>query len=135
MADGFAATYAKAIEDLSGKIFIPGLIASIFVEFGPWYKFVRNADFLETYVVCVIAGGLLSAIFFYLLFLGSIYLYNGRDIAPIVATIIMPLGFAGLFPAQFEGITVPYSQVTGVAILAWAFMLLSKGSWGMFENY
>jgi hypothetical protein len=39
----------------------------------------------------------------------------------------MPLGFAGVFPEQFGNFHVPYTQVTGVAILAWSFMLLKKG--------
>jgi len=38
----------------------------------------------------------------------------------------MPLGFAGIFPDYFVGIDIPYSQVTGVAILAWTFMLVRQ---------
>ena len=36
----------------------------------------------------------------------------------------MPLGFAGLFPEQFNDINILYSKVTGMAILAWSFMLV-----------
>jgi hypothetical protein len=132
MADGFAATYAKAIDDLAGKIFIPAVIASLLVEFGPGYQAIRNAGLIETYIVCVSLGCVLTGLMFLLLTYGSIYLYKGHDIAPFVATVIMPLGFAGLFPDQFLNFSVPYSQVTGVAILAWSFRLLGKGLW---DNY
>ena len=56
-------------------------------------------------------------------------MFRTKDIAPYIAVIIMPLGFAGLFPEQFTTFPVPYSQVTGMAILAWAFMLSNKGAW------
>lgn len=128
MAEGFATTYAKAIDDLAGKIFIPGLIASLLVELGPWYQSVRDAGLVETYIVFLIGGFIASGLIFWLLALCTIYLFNGDDAAPFVAISIMPLGFAGLFPVYFETFQVPYSEVTGVAILAWAFVLLSKGS-------
>lgn len=130
MSDSFATTYAKAIDDLAGKIFIPGLIASLLVEFGPLYQSYKDAGFVETYVVCVITGAILSGLIGGLLVMCSIYLFKGHDIAPSIAIAIMPLGFAGLFPEQFENFGVPYSEVTGVAILAWSFMLLKKGSFG-----
>jgi len=134
MAETFAATYAKAIDDLAGKIFIPGVIASLLVEFGPWYQGVYDAGLIETYVVCAITGCMLSALIIFVVFLGSVYLFKGRDISPLIAVLIMPLGFAGLFPHHFSGFDVLYSQVTGVAILAWSFMLLSKGVYGVIDD-
>ncbi len=126
MSEGFATTYAKAIDDLSGKIFIPGLIASLMVEFGPWYQAYKDTGLLETYAMCVLLGFMISgAIFWFIGIVGS-RLFNSENIAPVVSIIIMPLGFAGMFPEQFEKFSVPYSQVTGAAILAWAFMLLSN---------
>jgi len=126
MSEGFTATYAKAIDDISGKIFTPGLIASLMVEFSPWYQGYKETGLFETYIVCVATGVFVSIAIFWLIAISSTYLFSGEDIAPIVAITIMPLGFAGLFPDQFENFSVPYSQVTGVAILAWSFMLLSK---------
>jgi len=124
MSETFAATYAKAIDDLAGKIFMPGLIASCMVELGPWLRANENMRFIGTYLICVIMGLVLSALFFLLIGFASIYLFNGEDAAKIIGIVIMPLGFAGLFPEQFINFTVPYSQVTSVAILAWSFMLI-----------
>ena len=130
MSEGFSTTYAKAVDDLAGKIFVPGLIASLLVEIGPWFQTWQAAGLIETYIVLSITGALLAGLIFLILSYGSIYLFNGQDIAPIVAIFIMPLGFAGLFPDQFIEFQVPYTRVTGVAILAWSFMLLSRGSFG-----
>src|SRR5690606_20207380 len=130
MSESFATTYAKAVDDLAGKIFIPGLIASLVVEFGPWYQSFRDANLIETYIVFAVAGAIISGLIFYILAMATIYLNSGSDIAPFVAIFIMPLGFAGLFPEQFGNFVVPYSKVTGVAILAWSFMLLKNGTFG-----
>ena len=130
MSDGFTTTYAKAVDDLSGKIFVPGLIAALLVEVGPWYQQWNSAGLIETYFALSIGGALLAGLIFLGLMYSSIYLFNGQDISPVVAIFIMPLGFAGLFPDQFQSFQVPYSQVTGVAILAWSFMLLGKETFG-----
>lgn len=130
MSESFATTYAKAVDDLAGKIFIPGLIASLVVEFGPWYQSINGAGLVETYIALAVAGGMFSGLIFWLLAMASIYVNSGRDVAPVAAIFIMPLGFAGLFPEHFGSFVVPYSKVTGVAILAWSFMLLKNGSFG-----
>tara|TARA_R110001583_G_scaffold15059_2_gene62431 strand:+ start:1497 stop:1907 length:411 start_codon:yes stop_codon:yes gene_type:complete len=134
LSESFATTYAKAIDDISGKIFIPGLIASLIVEFGPLYQTWQSAGLIETYIFFVFIGFIASGLLFGLLAMISLFLFKGEDAAPFVAIVIMPLGFACLFPDYFTTFQVPLSQVTGVAILAWAFMLLNKGSFGHFEK-
>jgi len=119
---------------LSGKIFIPGVIASLLVELGPIYQANKGAGLIETYFVFVIGGFILTALIFLLLTLCTIYLFKGKDAAPIIAISLMPLGFACLFPSYFESFQVPLSEVTGVAILAWCFMLLSEGTFGLLEK-
>ena len=126
MSESFATTYAKAIDDLAGKIFIPALIASLLVEFGPAYQNWQDAGLIETYVVFALGGFLLAGIIFFAMAYISIYLFSGEDAAPIIAIFIMPLGFLGLFPEQFVDFQVPFSKVTGVAILAWSFVLLNN---------
>ncbi|MCL1075492.1 hypothetical protein [Shewanella dokdonensis] len=126
MTESFATTYAKAIDDLAGKIFIPALIASLLVEFGPAYQSWRNAGLVETYLAVAFGGFLLAGVIFFTMTYISIYLFSGDDAAPIIAVFIMPLGFAGLFPEQFVDFQVPFSRVTGVAILAWSFVLLNN---------
>lgn len=125
MSESFATTYAKAVDDLAGKIFIPGLIASLVVEFGPWYQSINDAGLVETYIVFAFGGALISGLIFWILAMATIYMNSGIDVAPFVAIFIMPLGFAGLFPAYFGSFSVPYSEVTGVAILAWSFITSS----------
>ncbi len=126
MSESFATTYAKAVDDLAGKIFIPGLISSLLVEFGPWYQSYYHAGFIQTYMAFVIAGGLISGVALAVLSVVN----DGKDFSRILAVAIMPLGFAGLFPEQFGSFTVPYSKVTGVAILAWSFVLLKDNFFG-----
>lgn len=136
MSEGFATTYAKAIDDLSGKIFIPGAIASLLVELGPIYQATQNAGLFETYIVFVVGGFILTIAVFFVLALCTTFLFSGRDAAPIIAISLMPLGFACLFPNYFTSFPVPLSEVTGVAILAWCFVLLGEGSFGFLErNY
>ncbi|QYJ81285.1 hypothetical protein [Shewanella aegiceratis] len=134
MSEGFATTYAKAIDDLAGKIFIPGVIASLLVELGPTFQAYKGAGLLETYLVFVIGGFILTGVIFMLLTLCTIYLFKGKDAAPIISIALMPLGFACLFPTYFSSFQVPLSEVTGVAILAWCFMLLSEGTFGILEK-
>ncbi len=120
----FSTTYAKAVDDLAAKIFLPALICSLFVEFGPYFHEKTGAGFFGIYLFVLILGGLLAFGFVYLTLQISIWFFDGHDVGPEIGVAIMPLGFAGLFPEQFAGLNVPYSQVTGVAILAWAFMLV-----------
>lgn len=118
------ATYAKAIDDLSGKIFIPALISALLVEIGPTIQSYMGLNLAITYAFVCILGLLLAPIILFFLMEVSIRLFNGRDIGPEIGVIIMPLGFAGVFPDQFKELGIPYTQVTGVATLAWSFMLV-----------
>lgn len=117
-------TFAKAVDDLSGKIFIPSLICSLLVELGPWLKHQTGLGLFPIYLIILAAGAIVATGIIWVILLLSIHLFDGRDIGPEIGVAIMPLGFAGLFPQQFVELGIPYSQVTGVAILAWAFMLV-----------
>lgn len=124
----FAATYAKAIDDLSAKIFIPAFICSLFVEFGPTIKNKFQLGFISTYILTFVVGLIFSGIILLLLISISIYLFKGKEINPYIGFFIMPLGFIGIFPEHF-GLTQPlYSQVTGVSMLAWSFVLIKSFS-------
>lgn len=122
--DSLATTYAKAVDDLSGKIFIPALISALLVEMGPILQNQVGLSLVVTYVVICISGLILSPIILLLIMETSIRFFRGRHIGPYIGVVLMPLGFAGLFPEQFNELGIPYSQVTGVAILAWSFMLV-----------
>ncbi|WP_295798918.1 hypothetical protein [uncultured Microbulbifer sp.] len=134
MSEGIATTYAKAIDDLAGKIFIPGLIASLVVELGPWYQRSQEAGLIETYMVFAVVGFLLSFAIFGVLSFIYVNVKYGERIAPILSVFLMPIGFAALFPSYFSGFSVPLSEVSGVAILAWSFVLLGKESVGASQN-
>lgn len=122
--DTFGTNYAKAIDDLSSKVFIPALICSIWVEFGPMIQSKTGFGLIETYALIAVVGGLAAWCIMYLMILASIYIFRGYDVGPYLGIIVMPLGFAGLFPDQFNELNIPYSQATGFAILAWSFMLV-----------
>jgi hypothetical protein len=62
--EGFTMKYAKAIDDLAGKIFFPGLISSLLVEFGQVYQTKNSDGILGTYIFFVGISAVLSAIFF-----------------------------------------------------------------------
>lgn len=128
MGETIATNYAKAIDDMSGKIFIPGLIASLIVELGPWFQEKFEVNSAEIYVSGVLFGFIISGLILY--FLGAIdsYFKGNGSAAPVIAIAIMPIGFAALFPKYFEPFAVPLTQVSGVAILAWCFVLLSPTS-------
>lgn len=117
-------TFAKAVDDLSASIFIPALISSYLVEFGPSIQKYTGFGLLLTYLTVLISGSLSAYLVIIIIIYAGIFFFNGRDIGPYIGVAIMPSGFAGLFPEQFANLNIPYSQVTGVAILAWAFMLV-----------
>ena len=117
-------TFAKAVDDMSAKIFVPALISSLFVECGPWLQTTTGLGFFPTYLIILFAGTILAALILLGLMEISILLFKGRVINAEVGVAMMPLGFAGLFPNHFSVLEIPYSQVTGIAILAWSFMLL-----------
>lgn len=127
MSETLATTYAKAIDDLSGKIFMPGMIMALLVDGGPYIKAWLDIDSnFSLYIACVLIGLFLSGSILVLLSLIQIYFFSrSENSPPIVGIMIMPLGFAALFPQYFGDFTLPISPVSGVAILAWSFMLLN----------
>ncbi|WP_132292132.1 hypothetical protein [Marinobacterium mangrovicola] len=129
-------TFAKAVDDLSGNIFIPALICSVFVELGPFLHNKIGLNLVITYLIALLVGAALAPFILFLISEIGIRIFNGTFIGPYIGVAIMPLGFAGLFPDQFLGLNIPYTQVTGVAILAWSFRLV-KGKrffYGHFWN-
>ena len=135
MSEGFTTTYAKAVDDMAGKIFIPGAIASILVELGPLFQLKTGADMLLTYLAAIFAGFALTALVFYCLALASAYLFKGENLAPFIGVCLMPLGFTCLFPDFFEAFKTGLSEVTGVALLAWSFMLLKHDPFGVSDDH
>ena len=122
--ESFNTNFAKAVEDLSANIFIPALISAYLVEIGPLIQRMTEAGLLVTYLIVVLLRVLSARLILVTIMYIGIWFCKGNEIGPYIGVVIMPLGFAGLFPEQFQGIDVPYTQVTGVAILAWAFMLV-----------
>jgi hypothetical protein len=88
----------------------------------------NSAVFWNTYFFSTVIGVTISGIFFLLIEFISKHFFNIKDASPIIAIIIMPLGFVGIFAQYFTNIIVPYSEITGVAILAWSFMLLKNSN-------
>jgi hypothetical protein len=129
-------TYAKAVDELAAKIFIPALICSLLVEFGPTIQNRSGLGFLGTYIIICILGAIVATVIMLLILHLSIWVFKGNDIGPEIGVILMPLGFAGLFPEHFKNFDIPYSQVTGVAMLSWAFMLVKGKRFfhGLFWN-
>jgi len=121
-----ATTYAKAVDELSAKIFVPALICSLFVELGPTLQNYTGLNFWLTYLLVAFAGLIAAPLLLSLLIEISIRFFKGRGIGDVFGILIMPLGFAGLFPTHFVNIDVPFSAVTGVAILSWSFMLVQQ---------
>lgn len=121
-------TYAKAIDELSGKIFIPALISSLFVELGPIIMERTGVGFWPTYIGIALIGLVLAPVILYLIIEISIHFFGGSNIGDIIGILMMPLGFAGIFPDYFLGLDIPYTQVTGMAMLAWSFMLVQQSN-------
>ena len=122
--ESIATTYAKAIDELSGKIFIPALICSLFAEVGPTVISTTMLGFWSAYILLAFLGLFLSLLILFLLLEITVRFFKGFIVSDIIGLSIMPLGFAGLFPSHFGGLDVPYTQITGVSILAWSFMLV-----------
>ena len=93
-----ATTYAKAVDDLSAKIFVPGLICSLWIEFGPIILEKTGWGFLLAYCVIFLIGFLLAFGIIYSINLIDIYLFGNFSCIPYIGAFIMPLGIAGLFP-------------------------------------
>ncbi|WP_188150315.1 hypothetical protein [Teredinibacter waterburyi] len=126
--DTIGTIYAKAIDDLSAKIFIPAFVCSIFVELGPIIASYTNFGFWIVYVISFIVGVFVAPLILYLLIELSIRFNDGKPFGDILGLFLLPLGFAGLFPDYFNNFEVPYTQVTGLAMLAWGFMLVAHGN-------
>jgi len=88
--DTFGSTYAKAIDDLSTKIFIPAIICSLISEFGEF--FVQHLGLIWGYVAVFVLGIVIGV-----LVVGCIvctehlFGYNAQ-IKPYLGTFLMPLG-------------------------------------------
>ncbi|WP_286719511.1 hypothetical protein [Thalassolituus sp. UBA2009] len=128
MLDGFSTTYVKAIDDLALKVCIPGLICSIFVEVGPWYFSGESAGIFKIYFFSLAIAMIVLTLGFFAYIEVSIRLFDGHNIAPFIGVAIMPLGFAGFFPEYFKPFEIPYTKVTGFAILAWSLLLVKDMS-------
>lgn len=130
----FGSNYAKAVDDLALKIFIPSLICSLWVELGPIIEKTIGLNLIVTYTLIAIAGFLLYHILeLLLLLICSFKIFQKFDFGFALGVFLMPLGLAGFFPEQFKGLDIPYSQVTGVSILAWSFILVrGKKHYGFF---
>lgn len=126
--DTISTTYAKAIDELAGKIFVPALICSLFVELGPVILERTSLGFWTTYLGIALSCLVLAPTILYLLIEISIRFFGGNHVGDILGIVMMPLGFAGLFPDYFTGLEVPYTQVTGMALLAWSFMLVQQSN-------
>ena len=125
MTDTFTVSYAKTIDDMSGKIFLPGLIMALLVDLGPLLQSTFDLNIVELYISCVLLGLFSAGIIFFVLSVLHYQLFSRDDNLPqLIGVITMPLGFAALLPQYFNDISVPLSQVSGAAILAWSFVLL-----------
>lgn len=91
-------TYAKAVDDVSGKIFIPALISALLVEVGPILQHQVGLSLVVIYVVICIIGLILAPVILILIMRASIQLFKGHHIGSEIGVVLMPLGFAGLFP-------------------------------------
>lgn len=113
----------KAIDEMSGKIFIPALIISSFVEVGPWFASYQKLHLAIVYFIFVMLGFLGSVLI--LIFLGWLNnCFDDVNVQPVVSVAIMPVGIMVAFPQHFPSFHMPLSPVTGVSILIWSFFLL-----------
>ena len=127
MLDGTSMTFAKAIDGLSGKIFIPGLITSLLVELSDYYnEYWSDLSFIVVYTVFAIIGLICSYLILIALFMSMVYFKFSHKFPMYIGIMIMPLGFIGVFPDYFPMYTIPYSSVTGIAIIAWSFFLINN---------
>lgn len=100
---------------------------ALLVDGGPFIReWLSVSNNFSLYIVCVLLGLFLSATVLFVLYLFQIYFFSSSENSPTyVGVMIMPLGFAALFPQHFGEFNVSLSPVSGVAILAWAFVLLN----------
>ncbi|WP_375294939.1 hypothetical protein [Vibrio vulnificus] len=114
----FGTIYAKAIDDLSSKIFIPVFISALFAELSPLLH--AKMGFWEIYVPLFVVGIMLASLVLLLISFAEAYVSEFRT---YVGMFCMPLGAIGLLPQYFDSIAVPYTQVTGFSLLVWSFVL------------
>ena len=132
MPDIIPSTYIKAVDDLALKLCVPGLICSIFVEIGPAFAEKNDVGLFWTYMFSLVTASVLVPILVYVYIEISVRVSDNINVAALIGVAIMPLGFAGFFPEYFEPYNIPYSKVTGLAILAWSLLLVK--SLGSEEN-
>ncbi|HFQ5091476.1 TPA: hypothetical protein ACGUUT_004254 [Vibrio vulnificus] len=114
----FGTIYAKAIDDLSSKIFIPVFISALFSELSPLLH--PKMGFWEIYVPLFVVGIMLASLVLLSISFAEVYVSEFRT---YVGMFCMPLGAIGLLPHYFDAIVVPYTQVTGFSLLVWSFVL------------
>ncbi|WP_308318789.1 hypothetical protein [Vibrio metschnikovii] len=114
----FGTIYAKAIDDLSSKIFIPVFISALFSELSP--LLYPKMGFWEIYVPLFVVGIMLASLVLLSISFAEVYVSEFRT---YVGMFCMPLGAIGLLPQYFDAIVVPYTQVTGFSLLVWSFVL------------
>jgi hypothetical protein len=56
-----------------------------------------------------VAGAIIAWAIMPIMILTSIYIFKGNYFAPEIGVVLMPLGFAGLFPEQFKELSISYS--------------------------
>lgn len=125
--EGTSFSFAKAIDDISGKIFIPASILAILAEFKDYLIKETGSSFFAPYIISIFFTGMLFGVTYFLLIEISVRFNSGKDISPLTGTCIMPIGFIGLFP-EYINITLPITKVTGIAIITWSFVLINKKS-------
>nr|WP_320135172.1 hypothetical protein [uncultured Amphritea sp.] len=117
-------TYAKAVDELSVKIFIPAFMCSLLVELGPWLSQKFDLHLVFVYLIVFFVANTLGFLFLYLIISISTFSSHLSSTANTLGILLMPLGFLCLFPDQFQGVEAPFSAVTGAAILVWSFILV-----------
>ncbi|EOV0105787.1 TPA: hypothetical protein RQJ47_004613 [Vibrio vulnificus] len=118
--ENFGTIYAKAIDDLSSKIFIPVFISALFSELLPVLH--PKMSFWAIYVPLFFIGVILASLIVLAIFFVETYINEFRT---YIGMFCMPLGAIGLLPQYFDVISVPYTQVTGFSLLVWSFVLIS----------
>ncbi|EGU60379.1 hypothetical protein VINI7043_29175, partial [Vibrio nigripulchritudo ATCC 27043] len=114
----FGTVYAKAIDDLASKIFIPAFISAVFSEIPS--TVVSKIGFWGTYIPLFILGLAVASLIIIAIFYLDVLAFGGRgEFGTYLGMFCMPLGVIGLLPQYFDSIA-PYTQVTGFALLAWA---------------
>ena len=95
----FGTIYAKAIDDLSSKIFIPVFISALFSELSPLLH--PKMGFWEIYVPLFVVGIMLASLVLLSISFAEVYVSGFRT---YVGMFCMPLGAIGLLPQYFDAV-------------------------------